>query len=150
MNTISDPKVKNKIAKRVELTVIERQLAKNPYSAAIQLKSTQATHFRKDEDGNRVNRYQKPLSLYDLLLKMFALPNSTVLDATCGTGSLELAALERGAPTNLTFLAFERNSYQSKHAGIRWQKACTPPTSANDLTVDVAWENINHIEQRPL
>ena len=138
--------LKNKAAQEEQLSKIQELLAKNPYSEAIQMKSTQVSHFFRDEAHNTVNRYQKPLGFYLLLLKMFAMPNTTVFDATCGTGSLELAACEVDAPNNLTFVAFERNKYQSKHAAIRWQKACTPPTSALDVSVDVAMESINKFD----
>ena len=103
-------------------------------------KSTTEGQFYKDSDGDIVNRYQKPLGLYLQLLKMFALPGILVLDATCGTGSLELAAMEKDAPIGLEFVAYERNAYQVKNCLARLQQSCCKPTSEHDVMLDVISE----------
>ena len=60
---------------------------------------------------------------------MFAMPGGLVLDATYGTASLELAAIESQAPKNLEFVAFERNFVipgTTHHYSLN--KSCTRPT----------------------
>ena len=123
-----------------ELTKINAALSTNPYNDVLSYKSTKEGEFFKDSDGDIVNRYQKPLGLYLHLLKMFALPGTLVLDATCGTGSLELAAMEKEAPSGLEFVAFERNAYQAKNCLARLQQSCCKPTSEHDVMLDVIAE----------
>jgi DNA modification methylase len=125
---------------QTQLQQINQELQKNPYGDLLEYKSTQPGHFLKDSSGAVVNRYQKPLCLYLQLLKMFCLPGTVVFDATCGSGSLELAAMEASAPADLKFISFDKNKYQTEQATIRWHKACTLPTSTHDLTVDVIEE----------
>ena len=122
------------------LAKVTEELAKNPYSDILMHYGTQIPHFIKDASQETVNKYQKPLSLYLQLLKMFASPGTFVLDATCGTASLELAAMEETAPKKLEFIAFERNLYQAEHASIRLKRSCTKPTSPSDIHVDVVME----------
>ena len=126
---------------------ITNELQKNPYGDLVEYKSTQAGHFVKDSDGGVVNRYQKPLSLYLQLLKMFCHPGTIVFDATCGTGSLEVAAMEADAPADLKFISFDKNKYQFEQATYRLQKTCTRPTSTEDLSVDVAEEQKDLVEE---
>ena len=123
-----------------QLSQIEALLAKNPYNDLLSISSTKKSHFYEDREGELVNRYQKPLSLYLQLLQMFAMPGTLVLDATCGTGSLELAAMEKEAPSGLEFVAFERNLYQHTNASTRLQLSCIKPTSEDDVMVDVISE----------
>ena len=127
------------------LARVTDELAKNPYSDILPHFSTQIPHFIKDAGQDTVNKYQKPLSLYLQLLKMFASPGTVVLDATCGTASLELAAMEESAPKKLEFIAFERNLYQADHASIRLKRSCTKPTSENDIHVDVMMETYSRM-----
>jgi len=110
--------------------------------------STKKGHFVVDVAGQTVNRYQKPLSLYLQLLQMFALPNTVVLDATCGTGSLELAAMEKAAPSGLEFVAFERNRYQHQNATTRLETACVKPTSQDDVMLDVDAETHSIVRKK--
>ena len=110
--------------------------------------STKKGHFVVDVAGQTVNRYQKPLSLYLQLLQMFALPNTVVLDATCGTGSLELAAMEKAAPSGLEFVAFERNRYQYENATTRLESACVKPTSQDDVMLDVDAETHSIVRKK--
>ena len=105
------------------LSTVKDELKKNPYCSVLKYNSTPKNHFIKDAENNVVNRYQKPLSLYLQLLKMFAPPGSTVFDFTMGTGSLELAAMEPSAPRELEFVAFERNPDQIKHEQLRLESA---------------------------
>ena len=123
------------------LAGIEYELAQNPYGDLLSYKSTQTAHFYKDVEGKVVNRYQKPLSLYLQLLKMFASPGSVVLDATMGTGSLEVAAMESDAPRGLEFIAVDKNEYQMRNAENRLKAVCTRPTSLADVQVDVVEES---------
>ena len=122
------------------LNNVGETLANNPYNDLLSYKSTQTGQFFVDVDGNMVNPYQKPISLYFQLLNMFALPDAVILDATCGTGSLELAAMEPNAPSGLEFVAYERNLYQVKHCVMRLQRSCTKPTSPDLVMVDMAGE----------
>ena len=124
----------------VLLSAVTHELKQNPYRDLLEYSSVQPNEFFKDIKGNIVNRYQKPLSLYLQLLKMFALPGSVILDATCGTGSLELAALEKDAPANLEFISFDRNKYQIMNALNRLSRSCTKPQALEDLLVDVTDE----------
>jgi hypothetical protein len=118
---------------------VELELSKNPYNDMLLYNSTQEGQFIKDA-GNVVNRYQKPISLYLQLLIMFALPNSVIVDATGGTGSLELAAMEKTAPRDLTFLSFERNHFQYKNMELRLGKSCVRPTSVATVMPDATME----------
>jgi DNA modification methylase len=128
------------LAVQSKYTANSAALAKNPYNDVLSYKSVQEGQFFKDSSGNIANKYQKPLSLYFQLLTMFALPDSVVLDATCGTGSLELAAMEPGAPTGLSFVSFEKNQYQADHCQRRIERSCTRPTSEDQLMVDMISE----------
>jgi DNA modification methylase len=122
------------------LNNVRETLANNPYNDLLKYKSTQSGQFFVDVDSNTVNPYQKPISLYFQLLNMFAMPDAVILDATCGTGSLELAAMEPDAPSGLEFVAFERNEYQAKHCMLRLQRSCTKPMSADKVMVDMLGE----------
>jgi DNA modification methylase len=122
---------------------VESDLKENPYCSVIALKSVPTGHFIKDSDSKIVNPYQKPLSLYLRLLKMFAHPDSVILDITCGTGSLEVAALEPTAPDGLMIIAFEKSNYQAEQARIRLGKVTAIPTDKNSVPVDVALEKRN-------
>ena len=120
-------------------------LAKNPYNDLLSYKSTTDGQFIKDKDNATVNRYQKPLGLYLQLLKMFAAPGALVLDATCGTGSLELASMEVDAPSNLEFISFEKNLYQATNCVARLERSCTKPTSELDVMVDAKSESLGGV-----
>jgi DNA modification methylase len=115
-------------------------LRENPYCSIFPFKSTPGSAFVKDESAQTVNQYQKPLSLYLRLLKMFAMPGTLIIDATLGTGSLEIAALELTAPKDLMFISFERNNYQAKHAQRRIASVCQMPTNKNNVPDDVEYE----------
>ena len=125
-----------------QLQDLNTELARNPYCDLMQFRCTQTSHFVKDETSFVVNKYQKPLSLYYQLLKMFAHPGAVVVDMTMGTGSLEIAAMEADAPKGLEFISFEKNSYQFQHARRRLEKACTKPTDAGAVEVDVQEEEL--------
>ena len=130
-------------AARSEIIRLESELGRNPYCDVMRHKSTQINHFFKDAaNGAIVNKYQKPLGLYLQLLKMFAYPNTLVLNVTAGTGSLEIAALETAAPIGLKFVSFERNAYQSTQMQMRLTKSCIQPTSQDDVMVDVTMETM--------
>jgi hypothetical protein len=118
------------------VTGINQLLGKNLYRDVMSFKKVQSGQFFKDTHGNTVNKYQKPIGLYHRLLQMFAFPNSIILDATCGTGSLELAAMEINTVENLSFVAFEKNAFQSRNCVDRLQRSCTKPTSLDDLMID--------------
>ena len=96
--------------------------------------------FFKDPQAKRVNPYQKPLGLYLQLLKMYCMPNSTVVDLTFGSGSLELAAMELTAPPGLRFIAFEKNAYQATNGMSRLKAACVPPTDDSNRMPDAKLE----------
>ena len=119
---------------------VTKELSKNPYSNQLLYKSTAERHFIKDEKYQRVNKYQKPIGLYLRLLKMFAMPGALVLDATMGTGSLELAAMEPDAPSRLNFLSVEKNSYQQTGATKRLERSCVIPTAPNLYQLDAQEE----------
>ena len=96
--------------------------------------------FYKDADHKVVNPYQKPLALYLQLVKMYCMPNAVVLDLTFGSGSLELAAMEVGAPAGLRFIAFEQNEDQATNGIGRLKASCVPPTDDNSRQPDASSE----------
>jgi DNA modification methylase len=115
-----------------ELVGINNFLNTNPYAQLIQMPATKAHHFFTDKEGNKVNPYQKPLSLYNLLLRLFVQPGAVVVDATTGTGALELAAMERTSPSKLRIVAFEKNTYQFDAASYNLKKAADFTSDNND------------------
>jgi DNA modification methylase len=121
---------------------LEGELSRNPYSDVISCPRTVQAHKFKDTKDNAVpcNPYQKPLRLYLQLLKMFVLPQSSVFDGTCGSGSLELAAMEVSAPHDLTFYSYDKNKYQCDNAMSRWSESCLVPKFDHKIMVDVAME----------
>ena len=100
--------------------------------------------FIKDINGSKVNPYQKPLALYLRLLKCFALPGSTIIDVTTGSGSLEVAAMEPTAPKDLVFISFEKNKYQASNAVTRFDNVCEIAVDKNNVPVDVEAERMHH------
>ena len=108
-------------------------LATNPYLELITHRSVAESQKFRDENQNIVNPYQKPILLYLQLLKMFALPGSLIFDATCGSGSLELAAMEPDAPPDLSFIAFDKNAYQADKAVLRWSRSVNVPIKTADV-----------------
>ena len=104
-------------------------------------------HFLKDSKNEIVNKYQKPLRLYLQLLQMFVPPHSTVIDATGGTGSLEIAALEPGAPKGLSFITFENNEYQHGHFARRLENCCKTKSSDFDDCDDCNDEELDHVNR---
>ena len=122
------------------LEKVKAELSKNPYADVLSYRSTQTSQFITDDQQNLVNKYQKPIGLYLRLLKMFAMPGALVLDATMGTGSLELAAMEPDAPSKLNFLSVERNSYQHLEARKRLERSCVLPTAPNLCQLDAQEE----------
>lgn len=119
---------------------INAYLATNPYSDQLKFKSVTQHHFFKDKDGKTANKYQKPIGLYYRLLKMFAMPSSVIIDATCGSGSLELAAMECDAPNELEFVAFDINAYQITNCVARLERSSIKPTSKHDVMLDATAE----------
>ena len=123
-------------AAALALDQVMKQLETNPYSDVLKYRSTKSKHYFKDKDDAIVNKHQKPISLYLQLLKMFATPSTVVLDATAGTGTLTLAALELQAPQGLQIVAFERNQYQADNCVQRLERSCITPTSLDGVLVD--------------
>jgi DNA modification methylase len=119
-------------------------LANNPYSQILSYSGTPIGNFYVDSQKKIVNKYQKPLCLMLQLLQMFVAPESLVIDATCGSGSLEIAALEPEAPPGLKFISFDFNDYQVKNATERWKATCGAVCSEDDqLPLDCRFERHN-------
>jgi len=127
----------------MQLNAVQEELRQNPYNDMLTFNSVSEGQFYKDKGQAVVNRYQKPISLYVRLLKMFAFPGALVLDATCGTGSLELAAMEPDAPSGLQFIAFEKNKYQAEYCTSRLERSCTKPTNKGDILIDATGEKLS-------
>jgi len=117
-------------------------LAGNPYCQLVTYPSVPTSSFYLDSQKSIVNKYQKPLCLMLQLLQMFAAPGSLVIDATCGSGSLEIAALEPEAPNDLKFISFEKNDYQMKYAKERLANVCgsVDSTKPNEIPLDCRFE----------
>jgi len=111
---------------------IETFLGNNPYNSLWHEFMPRSLLLR-DESRKVVNRYEKSLSFNLKLLTCFAPPNSTVVNLTCGTGSLEVAAAEIFAPGNLSFISIDQNDYQTRQATLRWQSVSFRPNNAKGL-----------------
>ena len=123
-----------------EYQSVSDDLRKNPYNNILQYNGLPGNCFYKDADHKVVNPYQKPLGLYLQLVKMYCMPDAVVVDLTFGSGSLELAAMEVGAPKGLRFIAFEKNEYQATHGINRIKAACVPPTDDSTVQPDASSE----------
>ena len=121
--------------------IVTKELLCNPYCDQLLYKSVTANAFIKDGQGNIVNKYQKPLSLYLRLLKMFVNPGDLVLDLTCGTAMLALAACEKDAPQHLEIIGLDKNHYQCTNALKNMRFACTRPTAVDHISNDATAEN---------
>ena len=119
---------------------LKSDLRANMYCSVFEYKRVPSKNFYKDAGQGVVNPYQKPIRLYVRLLKMFAAPGAVVLDCTMGSGSLELAAMESGVPSDLHILAFEKNEYQMTHAHKRLTSAVSKPSTSVPLELDALEE----------
>ena len=126
---------------RDQADIVQTDVLQNLYCDVFSYPSLNMTDFWRDTDKKVVNPYQKPLALYLRLLKMFAMPGSTVLDVTCGTGSLEVAALERTAPGNLHIVVIDKNVFQFNECKRRLGSVCVEPVDKNNVQPDVESED---------
>ena len=123
----------------VERASLKEWLGRNPYCDLLKYNSVQSGQFFKTKTGDVLNPYQKPIRLYLRLLLMFVPPNAVVIDATGGSGSLELAALEPSAPANLKFITFEQNPFQFEGLLDRLRQSVQDTTGS---TVDACNEEL--------
>ena len=78
-------------------------------------------HYSVRKNRNKIHPTQKPVHLYEWILKMFAKPNDRILDTHLGSGTLAIACYNMGF--NLTACEIDKNYFNRAMTMIKDQTA---------------------------
>ena len=78
-------------------------------------------HYSVLKNRNKIHPTQKPVHLYEWILKMFAKPNDRILDTHLGSGTLAIACYNMGF--NLTACEIDKNYFNRAMTMIKDQTA---------------------------
>jgi len=84
------------------------------------------TVLRVPSEGQGIHPTQKPVALFEYLIRTYTNPGDLVLDTFMGSGTTAVACIN----TDRNFIGFERDPdfFQLAEKRIRWHRQCKKPT----------------------
>ena len=112
-------------------------------------------HYSVRKNRNKIHPTQKPVELYEWLLKLYAKPNDKILDTHLGSGTIAIACQKAGydltaCEISKTYFEKSKQNISSYFPELELNDSSSIPEMGNDNKVEVVILNCKPVQKKNL